>query len=85
MTFLEKLYKFGFMSGKTSEEGKPENINFLFCIEIDIPFTRILININSALNGSFSPSNHILSLTFFHDFDTFLNTKQYFFTSTPGR
>jgi hypothetical protein len=54
--FLGKLNTLGLLSTKMCQEGKPEN---MLCIEIDIRFTRILFHINSALNGTIYPANHI--------------------------
>jgi hypothetical protein len=57
------------------QKDKPENISFA----VDMYFTVVLFHINSALNDSFSPSNYISVLTFFSDFDTFLNARQHVF------
>lgn len=51
------------------------NIIMYFCTETDIRFTRVSLYINLRLNDSFSPLNHISSLTFFSDFDTVFNTQ----------
>jgi hypothetical protein len=53
---LEKLNALGLLSTKRCREGKPENV---LRIEIDIRFTRILFHINSALDGTIYPANHI--------------------------
>jgi hypothetical protein len=70
-------FKVGLVSGKMSDKGKPENDIILYlCTETGIPFTRIGSYIHSELNDS--SSNHIPSITFFRDFDTYFNIIQEF-------
>ena len=57
--FLEKLNTLDLLSTKMCQDGKPES---MLCIEIDICFTRILFHINSTLNGTIYPANHIYLL-----------------------
>jgi hypothetical protein len=71
--------------GKCLDKGKPENIILYLCTETGIPFTRIVSYIHSESNDSFSSSNHIPSITFFRDFDTYFNISQEFLTSTIGK
>jgi hypothetical protein len=42
------------------------------CNELDIPSIKILLHIRSAFSDTFAPANDILILTFYSDFDTFL-------------
>lgn len=52
---------------------------FVIYVTGGIPFTRLLLHINSTLlHDSFSQSSHITSLTFCSDFDTFLTTREFF-------
>lgn len=41
---------------------------YLYCVGMDIHFTRILLGINSALNGSFLSSDHIGSHNLLHQY-----------------
>ena len=55
MFFLEKFIVFDLLSGKISEKGRRENYTvLLFCIGINVPFTRISFYMNSTFSGSFS-------------------------------
>lgn len=51
--------------------GRETGLNF---IAIDIPFTRILFYVNSALNDSFASETTFQVLPFFRNFGMFLIT-----------
>ena len=55
MFLLEKFNVFDLLSGQISEKGRPEYYTvLLFCIGINVPFTRISFYMNSTFSCSFS-------------------------------
>jgi hypothetical protein len=53
--FIENWNEYGLLNGKKFWKGMSENNIFQFCIEIDLPFTRILFYTNSTLIINFHP------------------------------
>jgi hypothetical protein len=45
------------------------------CNELDLLSIKILFHIKSAFNDTFAPANDILILTFYSDFDTFVQAQ----------
>jgi hypothetical protein len=47
----------------------------ILCNELDLPSIKILFHIESGFNDTLAPADDILILTFYSDFDTFLQAQ----------